>query len=177
MIFRETSLPGVFVVDVEPSVDERGSFARTWCLREFEEHGLRVQWVQSNISRNHHRGTLRGLHYQAPPHEESKLVRCIAGRLYDVMLDLRVQSPTYGQHVSVELSSANQRAVFIPGGVAHGFQTLEDATEVMYLMSAFYAPDYSRGVRWDDPQFSIAWPMEVNSISARDATYPDYDLA
>ena len=174
MIFRETGLEGAFVVEPELMEDERGFFARAWCQREFEVHGLRIGWVQGNISGNYRAGTLRGMHYQAAPHGEIKLVRCTSGSLYDVIVDLRPGSPTYLKHMSVELSSRNRKMLYIPEGVAHGFQTLEDSTEVFYLMSALYAPEYARGVRWNDPVFGIQWPPAVRIISARDQNYPDY---
>jgi dTDP-4-dehydrorhamnose 3,5-epimerase len=174
VIFRETGLEGAFVVEPELMEDERGFFARTWCQREFEAHGLRVGWVQGNISGNHRAGTLRGMHYQVAPHGEIKLVRCTSGSLYDVIVDLRPQSPTYMKHVGVELSSHNRKMLYIPEGVAHGFQTLEDSTEVFYLMSALYAPEYACGVRWNDPVFGIQWPPAARIISARDQNYPDY---
>ncbi len=174
VIFREAALKGVFIIDVEPSEDERGFFARTWCRREFEANGLKVEWVQSNISGNRRKGTLRGMHYQVAPHEEIKLVRCTAGRLYDVMIDLRPDSPTYLKHVGVELSAKNRRMVYIPRGLAHGFQTMEDDTEVLYLMSEFYAPECARGVRWNDPAFGIEWPPADRTISQKDGVYADY---
>lgn len=174
VIFRETELKGAFVIDTELMEDERGFFARTWCQREFEAHGLKVAWVQGNLSGNHRKGTLRGLHYQAAPHGEIKLVRCTSGSLYDVIVDLRPESPTYLKHVAVELSSRNRTMLYIPEGMAHGFQTLEDNTEVFYLMSASYAPEYAHGVRWNDPMFGIQWPPAVRIISARDQSFPDY---
>lgn len=174
MIFRETDLKGAFVIETEPIEDERGFFARTWCHREFEAHGLKVAWVQGNISGNHRKGTLRGMHYQAAPHSEVKLVRCTSGCLYDVIVDLRPDSPTYLKHIGVELSSRNRRMLYIPEGMAHGFQTLEDNTEMFYLMSAFYAPESGRGVRWNDPMLSIQWPLAGRIISARDESFPDY---
>lgn len=174
MIFRETELHGAYIIDLEVAEDERGFFARTWCRREFESQGLKVEWVQSNISGNRRKGTLRGLHYQLAPHEEIKLVRCTAGSVYDVILDLRHDSPSYLRHVSVELSARNRRMIYIPAGVAHGYQTLMDETEVMYLMSEYYAPECARGVRWNDPLFSIQWPSDRRTISVRDQSYPDY---
>ncbi len=174
MIFHAAGLSGAVVVDIEPLEDERGYFARAWCQREFASNGLTTQWVQSNLSGNKRKGTLRGLHYQIAPHEEVKLVRCIAGSIFDVLVDLRPDSPTYLRHVAVELSAYNRRAVYIPKGIAHGFQTLEDDTEVLYLMSEFYAPECARGVRWDDPLFKISWPTDSRTISARDASYPDF---
>jgi dTDP-4-dehydrorhamnose 3,5-epimerase len=174
VIFRETGLQGAFVVEPELIEDERGFFARTWCQREFEAHGLKAVWVQSNLSGNHRTGTLRGLHYQAAPHGEIKLVRCTSGSLYDVIVDLRPESPTYLKHAGIELSSRDRKMLYIPEGMAHGFQTLEDNTEVFYLMSEFYAPECARGVRWNDPIFGIQWPPAVRIISTRDQSFLDY---
>lgn len=174
MIFRETDLPGAYVIDLEPHRDERGFFARAWCQREFEAHGLNPRLVQCNISYNDDRGTLRGMHYQAPPHEEAKLVRCTRGHLYDVIIDLRSDSPTYKEHFGIELNDENRTMLYVPEGFAHGFLTLEDNTEVLYQMSAFYAPEVARGVRWDDPAFDIDWPAPVRHIKNRDQNYPDF---
>jgi dTDP-4-dehydrorhamnose 3,5-epimerase len=168
-------LPGAFVIDVEPLSDERGFFARTWCQREFEARGLDTRLAQCNVSFNARAGTLRGLHYQASPHEEVKLVRCTAGAIFDVIVDLRPESPTLGRHHSVVLSSVNRRSLYIPRGFAHGFQTLEDGTEVAYQMSEFHDADYARGVRWNDPAFGIEWPEAAARImNLRDRTYPDF---
>ncbi len=174
MIFTETRLKGAFIIEPERREDERGFFARTWCQREFEAHGLQVTWVQCNISYNREKGTLRGMHYQAAPHGEIKLVRCTMGMTYDVIIDLRPASPTFTQWIAVELSAENRRMLYIPEGFAHGFQTLAPHTEVFYQMSAFYAPAYARGVRWNDPLFGIEWPIEVRSISERDKSFPDF---
>jgi dTDP-4-dehydrorhamnose 3,5-epimerase len=174
MIFKETELPGVFVVELERHADERGFFARTWCAREFAEHGLGAELVQANVSFNRRAGTLRGMHWQAEPHAEDKLVRVTAGAVWDVAVDLRPGSATYTRHVGVRLDARNRSALWIPKGFAHGFLTLEDATEVVYQMSAFYAPEAARGLRWDDPAFGIHWPAEVRVISERDAGYPDF---
>ena len=173
MIFRETELKGSFIVEAEPIEDVRGFFARIWCEHEFETKGLKVSWVQSNISGNHRKGTLRGMHYQVAPHEEIKLVRCTSGSIYDVIIDLRHQSPTYLKHMGVELSSRNRKMLYIPEGFAHGYQTLEDNTEVLYSMSAFYATESARGVRWNDPLFGIRWPDDDRIISERDQHYSD----
>jgi dTDP-4-dehydrorhamnose 3,5-epimerase len=175
VIFRETAVAGVWIVDPEPHTDERGFFARTWCAREFAERGLSARFVQASVSHNPRRGTLRGLHYQAAPHAEAKLVRCTRGAVYDVALDLRPGSPTYRRHVAVVLDARSHRALYIPEGCAHGFQTLEDDTDVLYQMSAFHAPEAARGVRWDDPAFAIPWPAAERLISARDRAYPDFD--
>jgi len=174
MIFEATKLAGVFLISPELHRDERGFFARTWCTREFEEHGLNPAMVQCSISFNRAKGTLRGVHYQAAPYPEAKLVRCTKGRLYDVALDLRMDSPSYMQWTGTELTEENRRALYIPEGCAHGFLTLEDNTEAFYQMSESYYADGGRGVRWNDPAFGIEWPATVNVISERDRTYPDY---
>jgi dTDP-4-dehydrorhamnose 3,5-epimerase len=174
MIFTETRLTGAFLIAPERRQDERGFFARTWCQQEFADEGLQTAWVQCNISFNRQRGTLRGMHYQAAPYEEAKLVRCTMGAVYDVIIDLRADSPTYRQWLAVELTADNRLMLFIPKGFAHGFQTLTDETEVFYQMSQFYAPDYGRGVRWDDPAFNIAWPADKRIISERDQGFPDF---
>jgi dTDP-4-dehydrorhamnose 3,5-epimerase len=174
MLFSETRLKGAFVVDLERHQDDRGFFARSWCQREFEAHGLNAELAQCNISRNRTKGTLRGLHYQAAPYEETKLVRCTRGAIYDVIVDLRAESDTFLQHVAVVLSAANQRSLYVPAGIAHGFQTLEDESDVFYQMSAFYEPAAARGVRWNDSRFGIEWPGRVTAISERDLTYPDF---
>ena len=176
MIFTETILQGAFLIEPERRGDERGFFARTWCQREFEAHGLRCRWVQCNLSFNRKKGTLRGMHYQAAPYGEAKLVRCTMGAIYDVIIDLRVDSPTFKQWVAVELTADNRHILFIPESFAHGFQTLEDNTEVFYQMSQFYAPEYARGVRWDDPAFGIAWPAHERTISERDRNHSDFRL-
>jgi dTDP-4-dehydrorhamnose 3,5-epimerase len=174
MIFTETGVPGAFVVEPELLRDERGFFARIWCAREFAEHGLNPRLVQCSVSVSERKGTLRGLHYQAPPHAEAKLVRCTRGAIWDVIVDLREDSPAFLGHVAMELSAENRRMLYVPEGVAHGFQTLEDGSEVAYQMSAFHAPSHGRGVRWDDPAFAIAWPPGERIISDRDRAYPDF---
>jgi dTDP-4-dehydrorhamnose 3,5-epimerase len=175
MVFTETPLTGAFVIEPSPIVDERGYFARVWCSREFGAHGLEPRLAQSSISFNARAGTLRGMHYQAPPFEETKLVRCVAGAILDVIIDLRADSPTRTRHFSVLLTAKNRKMLYVPRGFAHGYQTLEDRTEVEYQISEFYDPASARGVRWDDPAFRIAWPATENRIiSARDAAYPDY---
>lgn len=171
MIFTETKLKGAFLIDIEPREDERGFFARSWCEDEFAKYGLNTRVVQCNISFNKKRGTLRGMHYQSEPFPEAKLARCTAGAIYDVILDLRPNSPTFKQWVSVELTAENRRALYIPEGFAHGFQTLEDNTEVFYQMSEFYHPECARGVRWDDPAFGIEWPIEEIIISVSDKQF------
>jgi len=175
MIFRPTMLPGVVEIRLDPKGDERGFFARSWCQREFEAHGLNPSTVQCNISFNERKGTLRGMHYQAEPHPEAKLIRCTRGAIYDVVIDLRPSSPTFKRWVSVILDAANRQMLYVPVGFAHGFLTLEDQTEVFYQMSEFYYPDLARGLRWDDPAFRIEWPAQPRVISDRDRTYPDFD--
>ena len=175
MRFLETPLAGVWVVEPDRLTDERGYFARTFCEGAFAERGLATHWVQCNTSYNRHRGTLRGMHYQAAPHGEAKLIRCTRGALFDVVVDLRANSPTRGRWFGVELSAETGRMLYVPEGLAHGFQTLEDATEVFYQMSHAYVPEAARGVRWDDPAFAIAWPESgARVISERDRTYPDW---
>lgn len=174
MIFTETELRGAFLVEPERLEDERGFFARTWCRSEFEERGLDAGLAQCNISYNRKRGTLRGMHYQHPPYAETKLVRCTRGAVYDVILDLRPGSNTFGRWVAAELSERNRRMLYIPRGFAHGFQTLEDGTEVAYQVSEFYHPEVAGCVRWDDPAFRINWPLEVTVIAPRDRDAPDF---
>ncbi|MFN3650781.1 MAG: dTDP-4-dehydrorhamnose 3,5-epimerase [Armatimonadota bacterium] len=175
MRFMEVEIPGVLVVDVEAHADDRGLFARTWCEREFAARGVAAPLVQCSVSFNQRAGTLRGMHYQAPPEPEGKLVRCTRGRIYDVVLDLRPDSPTYLRHLGVVLSAQNRRAVWIPEGCAHGFLTLEPESEVFYQMNRHFAPELSRVVRWNDPAFAIEWPGPVRAISPRDATAPDFN--
>ena len=176
MILRETNLLGVFEIHIELRCDERGFFARSWCRKEFDDHGLNPALVQCNISFNARKGTLRGMHYQAAPFQEAKLVRCTKGSLYDVALDLRPGSPTFRQWVGVILTAADRNMLYIHEGCAHGLLTLEDETEVFYQMSEFYHPEAARGVRWDDPAFGIAWPAGIAVISERDRTYPDFQV-
>lgn len=172
MIFTETKLKGAYVIELERIEDERGFFARSWCQKEFEEHGLNSRLVQCNISFNKKKGTLRGMHYQAGPYEEAKLVRCTRGAIYDVIIDLRPDSDTFKQWIAEELSAKNQKMLYIPEGFAHGFQTLENDSEVFYQMSEFYHPECARGVRWDDPTFRIIWPPDNKRIiSTRDLDY------
>jgi dTDP-4-dehydrorhamnose 3,5-epimerase len=175
MIFRETKLKGAYIVDIERREDDRGFFARTWCRREFEVHGLNPRLAQCSISFNAKKGTLRGMHYQVKPFEEAKLVRCTRGSLCDVVVDLRRDFPTFKGHLSVTLTSDNRTMLYVPEGFAHGFLTLEDNTEVHYQISEFHAPDHARGFRWNDPVFGIAWPSDVMIISDRDRNYPDFN--
>ncbi len=174
MIFRETEVPGVVLVELEKLTDERGFFARSFCESEFAAHGLHAAFVQANVSFNHRRGTLRGMHYQAEPRPEPKLVRCTRGAVFDVAVDLRPDSPTFCRWVSSELTEDNYRALYVPAGCAHGLLTLADNTEVSYLMGTAYDPDLARGVRWNDPAFGINWPLQPVVISAGDASYPDF---
>jgi dTDP-4-dehydrorhamnose 3,5-epimerase len=174
MIFRETKLPGVFEVHLDPIPDDRGFFARAWCQREFEAHRLNTRLAQCSLSFSTLKGTLRGIHFQSPPHAEAKLVRCIKGAIYDVVVDLRLGSPTFKGWIAAVLTAANRLTLYVPEGCGHGFLTLEDETEVFYQMSEFYDAESARGVRWDDPAFQIAWPERVEVISERDRTYPNF---
>ena len=174
MIFQETELKGAYIVDIERRDDDRGFFARSWCRREFEAHGLNPHIAQCSVSFNLRKGTLRGMHFQVKPFEEAKLVRCTMGSLCDVIVDLRPDSPTFKLHRSVVLTSDNRTMLYIPEGFAHGFLTLEDETEAHYQISEFHAPDHARGFRWNDPAFGIAWPADVKVISERDRNYPDF---
>ncbi len=165
-------MPGAWLIDQVSFEDERGSFARTFCEREFAEHGLATRFVQHSQSHSLRRGTLRGMHFQNAPHEEVKLVSCIGGTIFDVIIDLRADSAAYGQWAGFELSADNRRQLYIPAGFAHGFQTLSDNATVFYLISEFYAPEASTGVRYDDPAFDIAWPLEPAVISQKDRDWP-----
>ena len=174
MIFTETPLAGAYLLDLEPHTDDRGFFARTYCRREFEAHGLNADVMQCNSSYNSRKGTIRGMHYQTPPAGEAKLVRCVRGAILDVIVDLRGDSSTYGKHFAVELSSENRRALFVPEFFAHGFQTLVDETEVHYQMSAFYNPREGAGFPYDDPAVGIVWPLPVGAISEQDRNWPAF---
>ena len=177
MVFQETALKGAFVIEVEIHVDERGSFGRSYCWREFQEHGLDPRVVQCNVSHNSKRGTLRGMHYQKTPHEEAKLIRCARGAMYDVIVDLRPVSSTFRKWAAFELEAVAgkpSKMVYVPRGFAHGFLTLRDDTEVFYQMSEFFVPDAARGFRWNDPAFDIQWPEPVVVISDRDGGYQDF---
>jgi dTDP-4-dehydrorhamnose 3,5-epimerase len=175
MIFCETKLHGVFEIQLEPISDQRGFFARSWCQKEFESHGLNSRLVQCNVSLNTRSGTLRGMHYQEAPNEEAKLVRCTAGSIYDVVVDLRSESPTFKDWVAIGLTAEKRNMVYVPEGCAHGFLTLEERSEVFYQMSEFYSQESARGVRWDDPAFRIVWPARVEVISERDQNYPNFE--
>jgi len=172
MKFTETPLKGAWVIDLEPRGDERGYFARAFCRKEFEAHGIDPAVVQSNVSFSKHAGTLRGMHFQKAPAEETKLVRCLTGALLDVIIDNRPDSPTFRQHFAVELTPENKRMLFVPRGFAHGFQTLKDDTEMLYMVSEYYTPEAEAGLRHDDPAFGIDWPLPVSVISDKDAAWP-----
>ncbi|MCE7985805.1 MAG: dTDP-4-dehydrorhamnose 3,5-epimerase [Caldilinea sp. CFX5] len=176
MIFEATKLSSAYLIRMERLSDNRGFFARAWCQREFEAHGLNPRLVQCNVSYNEKAGTLRGMHYQVEPQAEAKLVRCTNGAIYDVIIDLRPTSPTFMQHIGVTLTADEHTMLYVPEGCAHGFLTLEDHTEIFYQMSEFYMPTAARGFRWDDPAFAITWPRAITVISGRDATYPNFNL-
>lgn len=175
MIFTETPLAGAFVIDLEFHRDDRGFFARTFCMREFKDHGLETFTAQCNLSFNHRAGTLRGMHYQLPPAGEAKLVRCMKGAIHDVIIDMRPSSPTYLQHFGVRLDDENHRSLYVPPMFAHGYQALTDGAEVSYQVSEFYAPGQERGLRYDDPAFGIEWPHEVTVISDKDASWAPFE--
>jgi dTDP-4-dehydrorhamnose 3,5-epimerase len=175
MLFHATKLQGVFEIHLEPTPDERGFFARSWCQKEFDRHRLNPKVVQCNVSFNAQKGTLRGLHYQAAPYLETKIVRCTRGAIYDVVVDLRPQSSSFKEWIAVTLTATNRHMVYVPEGCAHGFLTLEDETEVFYQMSEFYHAESARGVRWNDPAFQIVWPGAIEVISERDRTYPNLE--
>jgi dTDP-4-dehydrorhamnose 3,5-epimerase len=177
MIFTETPLTGAYLIDLEKHGDERGFFARAFCEREFASHGLVTHFVQINNSLSARQGTLRGMHYQLAPKAETKVVRCIRGALYDIILDLRDASPTFGQSFGAELTAENRRMMYVPKGFAHGLFTLADDTEASYLVDEFYAPEYERGIRWDDPRFAIRWRAQPKVISDKDRNFPDFDPA
>ncbi|WP_447977456.1 dTDP-4-dehydrorhamnose 3,5-epimerase [Candidatus Nitrospira bockiana] len=174
MIFTETPIQGAFVIDLEKREDARGFFARAWCAGEFEAHGLIPRMAQANLSYNRRRGTLRGMHFQTAPHAEAKIIRCLKGALYDAIIDLRTTSPSYGRWFGLELSESNRTMLYVPEGCAHGFQTLADETEAFYFVSAFYAPGYEDGIRYDDPAFGVVWPLPVSVISDKDLQWPAY---
>lgn len=174
MIFTETKLKGAYVIDLERVTDERGFFARGWCAKEFSSHGLSPVIVQVNIGHSIKKGTIRGMHFQITPYAEVKVVHCSRGSLYDVIIDLRDGSPTRSQWVGVELTANNGRMVYVPEGFAHGYQTLEDETDLVYQTSQFYAKEAAKGVRYNDPTFAIAWPLPVSVVSSGDANWPDY---
>lgn len=175
MLFTETKLKDAFIIDLEHREDPRGFFARTFCAKEFEEHGLKPTVAQCNLSFNHKKGTLRGMHYQVPPAAETKLIRCTQGAIYDVIIDMRPDSPTYMQHIGVELTAENRRALYVPEMFAHGYLALTDGAEVGYQVGEFYTPGYERGLRYDDPAFGIEWPIDITVISDKDAAWPLFE--
>jgi dTDP-4-dehydrorhamnose 3,5-epimerase len=177
MVFREASLPGSWLIEPEGRADTRGFFARVFCKREFEKRGLATCFVQVNNSLNVERGTLRGMHYQLAPHAEAKLVRCVHGALHDVVLDLRSGSSTFGRSFGVELNAENRLMLYVPKGLAHGFITLRENTEVLYFVDEFYSPEYERGIRWDDPHFGLQWPFEPTVLSDKDRSHPYFTPA
>lgn len=174
MKFTETKLKGAYIIDIKPIGDDRGFFSRAWCAKEYEEIGLKTQLAQANLSFNKMKGTLRGLHRQIEPFSEVKIVRCTRGALYDVIVDLRPNSPTYKEWIGVELTADNHRMLYVPDNFAHGFQTLEDDTEAFYMVTEFYTPDAERGARWNDPAFGIEWPTAVTTISEKDQSWADF---
>lgn len=178
MKFIPTNVEGAFLVEPEKRQDARGTFARIWCQKEWTQQGININgFVQFNVSQTLKAGTIRGLHYQAEPHKEAKLVRCVKGKIYDVIVDLRLQSPTFTKWAGIELCEDNLKALYLPEGVAHGFQTLMENTEIFYASSAFYYPESERGIRWDDPLFKITWPLNTNPIvSDKDRQWPDFSM-
>ncbi len=176
MLFKKTSLKDSYIIELELMEDERGFFARSFCQQEFEKNGLNPCIAQCNISYNKKKGTLRGMHYQEPPHKEAKLVSCMRGSFYDVIIDLRADSPTYRNWMAVELSATDYKILYVPEGFAHGFQTLEDETIIFYQLSEFYHPESSRGIGWDDTSFNIDWPISEPILSERDLSYPAFVL-
>lgn len=174
MLFRQTELTGVRLIELEPARDERGFFARTFCTREFAAQGLETTFPQHSVSHTTRAGSVRGMHFQRTPHEEVKLLRCVKGAIHDVLIDLRPDSPTYRRWEAYELTAENRRQLYVPAGLAHGFQTLAPDTEVAYLISAFYVAEAAAGLRYDDPAFAIAWPLPVTDVSAKDRAWPDF---
>lgn len=174
MKFTETKLAGAYIIDLNKIEDDRGFFARTFCTQELEDHNLISDVKQANMSWNEKSGTMRGMHYQVDPYQETKLVRCVRGALYDVIIDLRADSPTYGEWVGVELTADNHRALFVPRDFAHGFVTLEDNTDAFYMVSQSYVPNAESGIRWNDPKFAIDWPIQPTLVSEKDANWEDY---
>ena len=175
MQFTETKLKGSFIIDLDERKDHRGFFARTFCAEECAEHGLKSTVLQCNLSFNYKKGTLRGMHYQIAPATETKLIRCTQGAIYDVIIDMRPESPTYLSHIGVELTAENRRALYVPEMFAHGYQALTDGAEVLYQVSEFYTPGYERGLRYNDPAFDIEWPLPVSEISQKDAAWPLFE--
>lgn len=176
MIFTETSLPGAFLIDLEPRTDSRGFFARAFCQHEFEAHGLKPIIAQANLAFNHKKGTLRGMHFQFPPAAETKVVRCTRGAILDIIVDLRPESPTYLQHISVELTEDNHRAIYVPERFAHGYQVLQDKTETSYQVGEFYTPGSEGGLLYNDPRLKLSWPLPVSVISDKDAAWAPFEV-
>lgn len=172
MLFTKTKLEGAWIIDLELRNDDRGFFSRVFCAKEFEAHGLKSTVAQVNASFNHKKGTMRGMHYQLRPAAETKLIRCTRGAIYDVIIDMREESPTYMQHIGVELTDENRRSLYVPEMFAHGYQALTDGAEVVYQVGEFYTPGYERGLRHDDPAFGIQWPQPVTVISEKDSSWP-----
>ncbi len=177
MIFTETKLKGAFILEIKQIADERGFFGRSWCRKEMEEHGLNGNVVQANTSFSKSKGTIRGLHYQKHPYEETKLMRCTKGAIYDVIIDLRKDSPTFLEWIGVELTENNYKMLYVPEGFAHGFITLADNSEVTYLVTQFYTPGAEAGIRFNDPQFNINWPVEVSTVSEKDKSHPYFNAS
>jgi dTDP-4-dehydrorhamnose 3,5-epimerase len=175
MIFEETKLKGAFIIKIKQLTDDRGFFGRSWCKKEMEEHGLNGNVVQSNTSRSNYRGTIRGMHFQKSPHEETKLIRCTRGAIYDVIVDLRKDSPTYLQWIGVELTENNYTMLYVPEKFAHGFVTLQDQSEVTYLVTEYYTPGAEAGLRFNDPALGIVWPEKVCFVSDKDKNHPDFN--
>jgi dTDP-4-dehydrorhamnose 3,5-epimerase len=177
MIFTETKLKGAFIIEIQKLEDERGFFGRAWCQKEFEDHGLNPNICQINTSYTKNKGTIRGLHYQVNPYQETKFIRCTRGRIFDLIIDLRHDSPTFMQWIGNELSSDNYKMVYVPENFAHGILTLEDNSEIYYPVTQFYTPGSERGIRWNDPAFNIKWPIEVEIVSEKDNSHPDFDIS
>jgi len=176
MIFNPAGLSGAYIIDMEPITDDRGFFARAWCRDTFEKRGLKTDFVQSNNSFSRSKGTLRGLHYQVSPYQEAKLVRCIKGAIYDVMIDVRPDSETYAQWFGIELNAENRRMIYMPEGIAHGFLTLQDETEILYNITQSYHPECERGIRYNDPSIKIKWPRKIEVVTEKDLQWPDFEL-
>lgn len=177
MIFTELELKGAFLIDIERLEDERGFFGRIWCKEEFREHGLNTSLVQANVSYNKFKATLRGMHFQKKPFQESKLVRCTKGSIYDVIIDIRPESNTFKQWIGVELNDVNRRMLYVPEGFAHGFMTLQDETEIYYMITEYYTKKAESGIKWDDPEINIEWPLDPLIVSDKDSNHPKFDLA
>jgi len=175
MIFEKTDFEGVYIIEIEKQIDERGFFARSWDKNDFEENGLNSKLTQCNISLNNKKGTLRGMHYQIKPYQETKLIRCTQGRLFDVIIDLRIDSKSFKKWLNIELNEENYKMLYVPEGFAHGFQTLEDNTEIFYQMTQNYMPNFANGIRWNDPMFNINWPIKEPILSEKDQRFTDFN--